>query len=150
MGRGTCRRGLPCMWSFFTHSDGFSVPIVCGCSGKIYTGCNLNLLDTCAPHVREDAGHCKNIYRDGEATPKQFTECAGMAYTFPGDHDALANGFAGCEHAATCCVGTACPPHHRQKLCPDGPGKRKACGGGGGGASSSPSSEAEVEDPWER
>ncbi|KAI1133078.1 hypothetical protein F5Y10DRAFT_229278 [Nemania abortiva] len=100
-----------------SYVDGFTVPIVCECGGEVVLSCNLNLLEMCPIEYRLDAATCMNPLRDGGNMANNFfKDCASLAYTFPSDDLATINGVRGCEASIRCCVGTACPPHPRQKL----------------------------------
>ncbi|KAI0100642.1 hypothetical protein GGR51DRAFT_563976 [Nemania sp. FL0031] len=112
-----------------SYVDGFTVPIVCECQGEVVLGCNLNLLHMCPSEYRLDAGTCMNPLRDGGniETDNFFRECASLAYTFPSDDEATRYGIQGCEASIQCCVGTACAPHPRQKLCPAADGTAEPC-----------------------
>ncbi|RWA04719.1 hypothetical protein EKO27_g10384 [Xylaria grammica] len=111
-----------------SYVDGFTVPIVCECGGSVVLGCNLNLLNMCPDEYRLNEGTCMNPLRDtGDHAKNFFKECSALAYTFPTDDRATINGILGCESRIRCCVGTACPPHPRQVLCPAADGTAMRC-----------------------
>ncbi|KAL9577536.1 MAG: hypothetical protein Q9203_007422 [Teloschistes exilis] len=92
-----------------SYVDGFSVPLVCSCSGVAVTGCNINLF-TQAQCPNQRWGPCYNPKKsvpDGPADPF-FAPCQGSAYTYPNDH--LANAFGKCDAGdIQCCIGVFCP-----------------------------------------
>ncbi|KAI1342471.1 hypothetical protein F5Y15DRAFT_412976 [Xylariaceae sp. FL0016] len=104
-----------------SYADGFTVPIVCGCDGIIKLGCNLDLLAKCPQEYKHGAKSCRNPHRSGLVSGVQnlFADCEALAYTYAYDDVATVNGIPGCPTNVTCCVGTACPPHPMQRMCPD-------------------------------
>ncbi|KAI1505241.1 hypothetical protein F5X99DRAFT_275644 [Biscogniauxia marginata] len=103
-----------------SYVDGFTVPVVCLCGGKVMLGCNLDLNEMCPDQYRLNATTCINPHRDGKVQGVEniFKDCSPMAYTLPGDALGTINGFPGNESSVTCCVGTACPAHPLQRKCP--------------------------------
>ncbi|KAI4233405.1 MAG: hypothetical protein LQ352_008256, partial [Teloschistes flavicans] len=89
-----------------SYVDGFSVPLVCSCSGVAVTGCNINLFTQ--GHTCPDQGYgpCYNPKKnvpDGPADPF-FAQCQGSAYTYPNDNGA--NAYGKCDAGDIhCCIG---------------------------------------------
>ncbi|KAI1268828.1 hypothetical protein F5Y18DRAFT_439424 [Xylariaceae sp. FL1019] len=112
-----------------SYVDGFTVPITCICADQVLLGCNLDLNYRCPAEHRITEKACRNPNR--ELPPEQresfMSECAGMAYTYPADDMATINGIAGCNNRILCCIGTACKPHPRQKVCPNWKGGEMPC-----------------------
>ncbi|KAL8685261.1 MAG: hypothetical protein Q9218_007873 [Villophora microphyllina] len=93
-----------------SYVDGFSVPLVCSCSGVPVTGCNINLFTQGHQCPDQGWGPCYNPARsrpDGPADPF-FQQCQGAAYTFPGDIGP--NAYGKCDAGdIQCCIGVFCP-----------------------------------------
>ncbi|KAI1073652.1 hypothetical protein F5B20DRAFT_497997 [Whalleya microplaca] len=114
-----------------SYVDGFSLPIVCSCRNAVVLGCNLDLHQMCPDEHRLDNKTCSNPWRDDMGAPDPssnfFSDCSPMAYTFPTDDKATINGILGCEERISCCIGTACPAHPDQELCPGKDGRAVPC-----------------------
>lgn len=98
-----------------SYVDGFSVPITCSCDGVPVTGCNIDLFNQPGIICEEELeGHiCNNPVRHiraGGPPAPFFAACAGAAYTFPADDDAVRK----CLGPVSCCIGTSCKPPLRQ------------------------------------
>ncbi|KAI1492013.1 hypothetical protein F5X96DRAFT_433289 [Biscogniauxia mediterranea] len=115
-----------------SYVDGFTVPIVCQCQGMVVMGCNLNLHQMCPGQYRFNEKTCINPHRDGQGAGvgNFFEACRPMAYTLPSDESTV-NGHPACVLGMTCCVGTACPAHPKQQLCPGANGYPRRCDGAG-------------------
>ncbi|KAI0000609.1 Osmotin, thaumatin-like protein [Xylariaceae sp. FL0662B] len=111
-----------------SYVDGFTLPIVCICNSVVVLGCNLNLLEMCPDKYLLNNRTCMNPFRDAPPPGDSnfFSACSPMAYTYPTDDGATISVIDGCEERITCCVGTSCPPHPKQKLCPGKADKDKA------------------------
>ena len=99
-----------------SYVDGYTVPIVCSCSNKPVSGCNVELFDTGRQCPKKEGSTCINTISgpqpDGPAQ-SFFQPCQGAAYTYPNDN--LAD--EGCQsHTMDCCIGTSCPTVARQPM----------------------------------
>ncbi|KAM7187281.1 hypothetical protein V8F20_011036 [Naviculisporaceae sp. PSN 640] len=96
-----------------SYVAGYTVPIMCYCgsaaSGNRLSGCPVPLFanSTCPAKDFDSAGRfCKNPLKDAPDDVQEaaafFKPCQNLAYAFPGDHKALANGL--CQTQSTTCV----------------------------------------------
>lgn len=98
-----------------SYVDGFSVPITCSSGGVAVTGCNIDLFDQPGVACNDEAEGpvCLNPARNTPDGPPAcfFAACAGAAYTFPDDNDAVRGGLSS---LISCCIGTSCSAPLRQ------------------------------------
>ena len=101
-----------------SYVDGFTVPVTCGVGNTTITGCNIDLFNqpgiTCGEVV--DGPLCLNPAKSTPAGPPDrfFSACAGAAYTFPSDDEAVVG--TGQSREVKCCIGTACRAPARQPV----------------------------------
>lgn len=115
---GSYKQQLPTttdwLWAMdVSYVAGYTVPIICYCGAtnvpaNRLSGCSVPLFQNSAcPPADFDAakGDCRNPLKGSNgataATPF-FKPCQGQAYTYPGDHDGLANGK--CQTSTTTCI----------------------------------------------
>lgn len=102
--------------------DGWTVPIVCSCDGKVQSGCTDDLMSMGGSCPMPFSGGCQNPHR-GTTTQKDsdsgahpfFASCKGAAYTW--DTDDNASIFGTCKGTISCCVGTeaqGCPAYNKE------------------------------------
>ncbi|KAJ0103844.1 hypothetical protein J7T55_002176 [Diaporthe amygdali] len=93
-----------------SYVNGFTLPIICSCDGKVVTGCIKDLFALGDCPKMDDQNACINPERGDNVTNTAatfFQPCQGEAYTFPNDHGA--NSYGECQSGSvTCCVGMAC------------------------------------------
>ena len=98
-----------------SYVDGFSVPITCSSGGEVVTGCNIDLFNQPGISCDDEAEGpvCLNPARNTPNGPPAcfFAACAGAAYTFPNDNNALGSGLSS---LVSCCIGVSCPAPSRQ------------------------------------
>ncbi|KAM7214386.1 hypothetical protein V8F06_010224, partial [Rhypophila decipiens] len=93
-----------------SYVAGYTVPMVCYCGDTTapISGCKDHLFEKAfkCPAVDFDAakGSCHNPKMNSAdfSLAPFFAPCAGRAYSFPGDHDALAN--AKCQTKSLLCI----------------------------------------------